>query len=58
MHGGDFSEAYDLLSSACDQLSSMLNDDTQVVQMAVCEALQICLPLLVGTSEHDRGLSD
>ena len=44
-----------MLSSACDYLFSMLDDDTPVVIKAVCEALQICLPTLVGTSEHSRG---
>ena len=55
LYGGDFSESHALLSSACDHLYSMLDDDASVVQKAVCEALQICLPVLVNTSEHSRG---
>ena len=55
LYGGDFSECHEILSTACDQLYSMLDDDAPVVHKAVCEALQICLPVLVNTSEHSRG---
>ncbi len=52
---GDMSQCPPLVKTCCELLVTMLDDDTSVVLKAVCEALQLCLPFLVSSTQPEIG---
>ena len=51
----DFGRCPPMLKACCDLMVGMLDDDTPVVLKAVCEALQLCLPFLVSSTQPQIG---
>ena len=52
----NLSQCPPIVSTCCEQLVAMLDDDTSVVLKAVCEALQQCLPFLVSSTRPEIGI--
>ena len=54
-HHGDFVKCGSMVSTAYDCLVEFINDETPIVLKSVCEAMRVCLPLLLSSSQPTRG---
>ena len=54
---GEASQCRPLIDEACDLIQGTARDDTPVVLKALCEALQVCLPVMTSSSSPKRAIA-
>lgn len=52
----NFEKCRPLIAIACEQIHEVLSSDVATILKAVCESLQLCLPLLLACTQPGRGV--
>lgn len=54
-HHGNFNDCHSVVSGAYECLLDFISDHTPIVLKSVCEALRICLPVLLVSTQPTKG---
>lgn len=54
-HHGNFAECDRVVSSAYDYLVEFIHDSAPIVLKSVCEAMKLCLPMLLMSTQPIKG---
>lgn len=54
-HRGNFMECDAIVSAAYDYLVEFVSDGTPIVLKSVCEAMRVCLPVVLLSTQPTRG---